>query len=29
VGSSLDAPGVAAGELTRRARLLVQCWSQP
>jgi len=29
VGSSLYAPGVAAGELTRRARLLVQCWSQP
>ena len=29
VGSSLYAPGVVAGELTRRARLLVQCWSQP
>ena len=29
VGSSLYAPGVAAGELTRRARLLVQCWSRP
>jgi 2-dehydro-3-deoxyphosphogalactonate aldolase len=29
VGSSLYAPGVAAGELTRRARLLVQRWSQP
>ena len=28
VGSSLYAPGVVAGELTRRARLLVQCWSQ-
>ena len=29
VGSSLYAPGVAAGELTHRARLLVQCWSRP
>ena len=26
VGSSLYAPGVAAAELTRRARLLLQCW---
>ncbi len=28
VGSSLYAPGVAAAELTRRARVLLQCWKQ-